>query len=349
MPSLRVLGVWLDPTLSWKDHILTATQKGIKAFESLARVTSSVWGPSVRKSRLLYTAVARPIMTYGSQIWAVNDKGGPVSQARINAMATTQNKCLRKIMGAYKRTPIAAIERESAIPPIDLHLQSQATQRAATTEHHKVTQEIETALQQIWDATTAPPRRARGRPRRERGPKLESTMRTLHNQAIKINNEARQRQMDERAEANGRNGRRLRRPRTIQSRSKHGNIDAHFATVWKKRWKDHASKAGSRAMTWKGDWEQQPLSLYEGLLKHEATALFLLRTEVMGLRAWLARVGVPDIHPACDCGALRQMLDHILAFCPDLSTQRVELVSKTGSTDIRKMLGDKNKVQHVAR
>ena len=29
-------------------------------------------------------------------------------------------------------------------------------------------------------------------------------------------------------------------------------------------------------MTWKGDWEQQPLSLYEGLLKHEATALFLL-------------------------------------------------------------------------
>src|SRR5436305_6212003 len=107
---------------------------------------------------------------------------GAVSQARINAMATTQNKCLRKIMGAYKRTPIAAIERESAIPPIDLHLQSQATQRAATTEHHKVTQEIETALQQIWDAATAPPRRARGRPRRERGPKPESAMRTLRNQ-----------------------------------------------------------------------------------------------------------------------------------------------------------------------
>ena len=69
----------------------------------------------------------------------------------------------------------------------------------------------------------------------------------------------------------------------------------------------------------------------------------------MGLRAWLARVGVPDIHPACDCGVPRQMLDHILAFCPDLSTQRVELASKTGSTDIRKMLGDKNKVRHAAR
>ena len=94
VPSLRVLGVWLDPTLSWKDHILTATQKGIKAFESLARVTSFVWGPSVQKSRLLYTAVTRPIMIYGSQIWAVNDKGRPVSQARINAMVTTQNKCL---------------------------------------------------------------------------------------------------------------------------------------------------------------------------------------------------------------------------------------------------------------
>jgi hypothetical protein len=101
VPALRVLGVWLDPSLSWKDHILKATEKGIKAFESLARVTSSVWGPSVRKSRLLYTAVARPIMTYGSQIWTVNDKGGPMAQARTQAMAITQNRCLRKIIGAY--------------------------------------------------------------------------------------------------------------------------------------------------------------------------------------------------------------------------------------------------------
>jgi hypothetical protein len=272
-----------------------------------------------------------------------------MAQARIQAMAITQNRCLRKIMGAYRRTPVAAIERESAVPPIDLFLQSQATQRAATTNDHKVTQEIEAALQQVWDAATAPPRRTRGRPRRDRGPRPVSTMATLRKQAVKINNESRQRQIEERTEARTRNRRNQGTPRTMQFRSKHRNIDAYFTAEWEKRWKSHALTAGSRAMTWRGDWGQQPLNLYEGLPKHEATALFLLRTEVMGLRAWLAQIGVPGKHPACDCGAPRQTLDHILAFCPNLAAQRVELMNKTGSTEIRRILEDKDKVRHAAR
>lgn len=352
VPTLRVLGVWLDPALSWKDHIMRATQKGVKAFESLARVTSSVWGPSVRKSRLLYTAVARPIMTYGSQVWTVSSKGEPIAQARIKALAVTQNKCLRKIMGAYVRTPVAAIERESAVPPIDLFLQSQATQRAATTSDHEVTQEIESALQQVWNAATTPPRRMRGRPRRSRGPRPVSAMATLREQAAEIIEASRTRQLGVQAETDRRrNGNRDQdQQRTMQFRSKHPDIDAIFTAEWEKRWQTYARSTKSRATTWKGEWKQQPLSLYEGLLKHEATALFLLRTEVMGLRAWLARIGVPEVHPACPCGAPKQTLDHILAFCPDLMTQRIDLISKAGSTELRRsILDDKKKVKHAAR
>jgi hypothetical protein len=42
-------------------------------------------------------------------------------------------------------------------------------------------------------------------------------------------------------------------------------------------------------------------------------------------------------------------LDHILAFCPNLAAQRVELMNKTGSTEIRRILEDKDKVRHAAR
>ena len=64
--SLRVLGVWLDPQLTWKDHISKSVAKGEFAFNAMTRLTASTWGPSVRKSKLLYTAVARPAMTYGA-------------------------------------------------------------------------------------------------------------------------------------------------------------------------------------------------------------------------------------------------------------------------------------------
>jgi hypothetical protein len=41
--------------------------------------------------------------------------------------------------------------------------------------------------------------------------------------------------------------------------------------------------------------------LYDSFTKAEATALFPVRTEVIGLRSWLASVGVPGILPQCNC------------------------------------------------
>ncbi|KAF1982806.1 hypothetical protein K402DRAFT_319728, partial [Aulographum hederae CBS 113979] len=69
-------------------------------------------------------------MTYGSQLWAIDADGERINQSAIQCLETVQNTCLRRIIGAYKRTPVAAIQREVAVPPLDLFLQLQATQRA---------------------------------------------------------------------------------------------------------------------------------------------------------------------------------------------------------------------------
>ena len=66
--SPRVLGVCLDPQLTWKDHFSEFVTKGEFAFNAMAQLTASTWGPSVRKSKPLYTAVTRPAMTYGAQV-----------------------------------------------------------------------------------------------------------------------------------------------------------------------------------------------------------------------------------------------------------------------------------------
>jgi hypothetical protein len=111
--AIRVLGVWLDPGLTWKEHITHASRKGLAASEALARIATSTWGSSARQSRLLYTAIVRSTLLYRAQEWNIrsNDKA---LTAKITALIhKIQNNCLRKVTSAYKRTPRAALERET--------------------------------------------------------------------------------------------------------------------------------------------------------------------------------------------------------------------------------------------
>ena len=119
--EIRVLGVWLDPALTWKEYIAQAIRKGNAASEALSRLATSIWGPTARNTRLLYTAVVRPTLLYGSQEWSMRSDGKPLAKTTIAPIHRTQNACLRKLIGGYIRTPRAALERESDIILIDLY------------------------------------------------------------------------------------------------------------------------------------------------------------------------------------------------------------------------------------
>ena len=53
-------------------------------------------------------------------------------------------------MGAYKRTPTAAVERETVIPPLDLYINAIAMQQAITIERHQVSAKIKEKLDELW-------------------------------------------------------------------------------------------------------------------------------------------------------------------------------------------------------
>ena len=89
--------------------------------------------------------------------------------------------------------------------------------------------------------------------------------------------------------------------------------------------------------------------MYDDLPKHEATALFLLRTEVLGLNDWLARIGVPGITPMCPCGTGKHTIRHLLAFCPEQVQPRANLLLRTGTTELREILTNKKMVKAAAQ
>ena len=55
--------------------------------------------------------------------------------------------------------------------------------------------------------------------------------------------------------------------------------------------------------------------LYKGQTKAESTAVFLLRTEILGLNAWLVSIHVPNTIPYYTYGWPTQSVRYIILFC----------------------------------
>jgi len=113
-------------------------------------------------------------------------------------------------------------------------------------------------------------------------------------------------------------------------------LDRWTNLEWKRRWTHKVGR--QKATTWKTDWMLSAHQLYEDLHKHEATALFLLHTEVLGLNAWLASVEVPDVDKRCPCGWPAQTVRHILLFCPTHTDSRALYFWRAGLADLHSAL-----------
>ena len=81
-------------------------------------------------------------MLYGAQIWGIGLNGKPLAKSSLVPLEKLQNQCLCKITGAYKRTPHTALEREAAVPPLDVYIEATAMQRASTVYNYLVEKEI---------------------------------------------------------------------------------------------------------------------------------------------------------------------------------------------------------------
>ena len=79
-----------------------------------------------------------------------------------------------------------------------------------------------------------------------------------------------------------------------QHRWRETTLIAKWADLeWRRLWQ---AKAKNRTeTTWKTPWGKPTIPLYKNLTKAKATALFFFCMEVIGLKAWLASIGVLEI------------------------------------------------------
>ncbi|XP_037296410.1 uncharacterized protein LOC119189842 [Manduca sexta] len=124
--EVKYLGVILDDKLLWNKHLDHKLEKACITFWQCKRLLGKTWGVHPKIPIWLYTAVVRPITTYGAVVWWPRTK---LSTAR-NKLQQFQRLACTAITGCMKTTPTAALEVLLGLPPLDLFIQQEAASAA---------------------------------------------------------------------------------------------------------------------------------------------------------------------------------------------------------------------------
>jgi ribonuclease HI len=145
-PVVRWLGVFFDRKLSFKAHVDKKTASASRALQMTSRLKTSEWGLSSQHLRQLYTSCVLPILDFGAEAWWRGQKG------YTNKLQKLQNTASRRILGAFRTSPVVPMELEASLPPPTIRLQQTCRKYALRTmtlpEHHPI---------RLRTSTTFPP------------------------------------------------------------------------------------------------------------------------------------------------------------------------------------------------
>ncbi|XP_055858922.1 retrovirus-related Pol polyprotein from type-1 retrotransposable element R1 isoform X1 [Episyrphus balteatus] len=121
--SAKYLGVILDTKLSWKLNIEERVRKASIAFYACSKTFGKKWGLKSKMILWTYTAVVRPILTYGAIVWwpALN------KAYNINKLKKIQRTASVGTTGALRSCPTEALNVLLHLLPIDLHIKYQVS------------------------------------------------------------------------------------------------------------------------------------------------------------------------------------------------------------------------------
>jgi ribonuclease HI len=114
---VRWLGFYLDPKLSFKNHIERRISLARQALFRINRLGNTQRGLSMQANRQLYISCITTVADYGAQLW-----WGIRRNTLLKTYKTLQNAALKQILGAFTGSPTLAMEIEASILPVKLRI-----------------------------------------------------------------------------------------------------------------------------------------------------------------------------------------------------------------------------------
>ena len=118
--SLKYLGVTLNKRLTWTEHVNSRVKKGMQLFNLSRAIIGQNWGLTPDKIMWLYTAVIRPMVTYGCLVW-----GKLLSATARNGLKRLQRQSLLSLSHPLRSTPTDGMEVALGLLPLDLHVEAE--------------------------------------------------------------------------------------------------------------------------------------------------------------------------------------------------------------------------------
>jgi retron-type reverse transcriptase len=342
-PTTKVLGLLLDSKLNWKQQIQAVKKKMTTQIYALTRTTASTYGITLSMARQVYIAVIRPAIGYGSPIWHT-----PTSNLKpkgpITNIQSQQNQCLRRVLGAYKATPIRQLETEAWVPPLDIWLNGGTAQF----QKQLITSSINTQIQEACDIIKS---KLKYRSLRQRI-RPSTIIRTTKG-------EERRRWVEKWLQlSNPSNSLQAQNQNQNQDNSKwsKNTIKKRVLQEWRERWDKGRTIEGRLQIANNQDWipEDTPpnkkiLSLHKDLRKAESSILIQARTGKIGLNKFLYQRRVPEYYTAqCQCQGGEETVRHLVLYCPRQRNRREGLLIN-GYMDYRQLIGTSKGAQALSK
>lgn len=124
--SAKYLGVILDSKLNWKKHIEYRIEKCLRIFWCCKAAIGRSWGLSPKCILWIYTAIAKPLLSYGAFLWW----HGTSPTYTQNRLSHLQRVACLAITGAMNTTPQAALEALLNLPKLDIFIKAEAKNTA---------------------------------------------------------------------------------------------------------------------------------------------------------------------------------------------------------------------------
>ena len=112
----KFLGVTLDRTLSFRDHVTDVCTRVVSRCKMLYCLASRNWGWKKGNLRRIYMTMQRSILDYAAAGWQPW-----LSKTQFERLEVAQNTCLRAITGQYQNTDVKISRLEADFPSYRTH------------------------------------------------------------------------------------------------------------------------------------------------------------------------------------------------------------------------------------
>ena len=337
--SMRVLGVWLDPKLSWGQHFIYIEKRVNNFLRGFYGISHCSGGTPTLGLRQIYLTCVRPMIAYGCPAWYhTGPSPWAIRDSLIAKLEKLEMQCLRRVAGVQKNVGPILIRHELGVEQISQVLLRLSTNHRAMNLDSDLGKSILAKAYSIEDWDLHPYRFSYVM---AKGVLQEAEARSLASDVRKKKEPDKALAWDKRAKS-----------KAIRAITVLGTEE-----LSKCAWTAYQAQKGCQPQAvpyaLQYSWTPKMYEIYRGLSRAQGTMLMRSRVGALALRATLYSYNYAGCtyadSPLCPrCVAHPETLQHLLLYCPGLRVERTQLIDELGHSDLNVMLTRDAKIMRWA-